>query len=139
MRTARLTPLLLLALVACGGGDEKKDDSPSSGREITVAANDALRFDPATITAEPGETITFVVTNTGTIDHEFMIGDEEYQSGHGGGDGHGDHAHGEGAGSHVKPGETVRVTYTMPDQPPTYVCHVDDHDAAGMKGTIAYG
>ncbi len=142
-RTACLLLALPLALAGCGGDDKK--GSAGGGREIAVKASDSLRFDPATITAKPGERVTFVVTNTGAIDHEFAIGDDAYQaehgkemaSGGGHGGGHGGKAKG-GTAVALPPGKTVRVDFTMPDRPPSYACHVAAHDQAGMKGTVTY-
>lgn len=139
MRLHWLVPVLLTA-AACGGDattDENKS-APRNKREVAIRATDELRFDPQTVSAKPGETITFVVTNTGRTDHEFVIGDADYQSGHDSAGGHGGHGDGTGAAEDVPAGETVRVTFTMPDEPPVYVCHLNNHDDAGMKGSVTY-
>jgi len=41
-----------------------------------------ITFDPAQITVTEGETVAFVVTNTGQAPHEFVIGDEAVQQEH---------------------------------------------------------
>jgi plastocyanin len=137
MRAVRALPLLLVLPVACGGDDAKTDDAGDAAREVAISATDALKFDPATVTAKAGEQVTFVVTNTGTTDHEFVVGDEDYQHAH---DSDGGHAHGsgDGAAADVPAGKTVRVSFTMPADAPVYACHVNDHDAAGMTGTVQY-
>ena len=43
-------------------------------RTITVLMNDTMRFEPASMTFKAGETIRFVVKNTGKITHEMVIG-----------------------------------------------------------------
>ena len=127
----RALPVLLLLVPACGG------DEPRAGREVRVAATEQLRFSPDQVRARAGETVTFVVENTSTVDHEFAIGSAEFQAEHGTG-GHGGHDAKGGKSVDVKPGATARLTFTMPDTPPVFACHVDDHDAAGMKGTVVY-
>ena len=46
-------------------------------RTITVDMTDAMRFSPANITAKQGETIKFVVKNSGKIKHEMVLGTEK--------------------------------------------------------------
>lgn len=43
-------------------------------RTISVDMTDAMRFSPADINAKPGETIRFVVKNSGKIKHEMVLG-----------------------------------------------------------------
>ena len=128
----------LLAVAGCG--DDKKPQSDGQGRTLAIAANDQLRFDPDVITAKAGERITFVITNTGTVDHDFVIGNAAYLSGHGSSDEHehGDDADEGGVSVAVPAGKKAEVTYEMPDQAPSFACFVNDHDLAGMKGTVSY-
>jgi Cu+-exporting ATPase len=110
-------------------------------RTIAVEANDGMHFNPGHITLEEGETIAFTVTNTGNIDHEFVVGDAEVQEEHENemveddeGDGHGDE---ETYAVEVAPGETKTLVYTFNDTGELeYGCHVPGHYDAGMKGTI---
>ena len=46
-------------------------------RTITVVMTDTMRFSPAEITAKQGETIKFVVKNSGKIKHEMVLGTEK--------------------------------------------------------------
>ncbi|HVL91354.1 MAG TPA: plastocyanin/azurin family copper-binding protein [Actinomycetota bacterium] len=106
-------------------------------RTVEITAMDSLTFDPAAISVEKGEVVTFRVTNTGKIDHDFALGDEEFQKEHGqqmGGGGH--HAEGTPAIG-LKPGETKSLTWRF-TTPGTvlYGCHVPGHYEAGMVGTI---
>ena len=41
-----------------------------------------LKIEPATMTVPAGKPVTFVVTNTGTVLHEFTLGDEAEQMAH---------------------------------------------------------
>ncbi|MCA1678275.1 MAG: hypothetical protein LC777_04640 [Actinobacteria bacterium] len=68
----RLFVLLMVAgallLAGCGGGDGDGDEAATgdtAGQTIQVSATD-FRFDPADITAEPGE-IAFELTNDGPV------------------------------------------------------------------------
>lgn len=126
-----------LLLAACGGSTS----SEPVGREISVSAADSLRFSPASIEATPGERIRFTVTNTGSADHEFAIGDADFHREMDSTDDHEGHAGSMdgGAAVSVAKGETKTLDFTMPDgTAPTYACHVDDHDAAGMVGRVVY-
>ena len=145
MRPHRLAPALLLALAACGGGGH--DDHAGGGgdaRVVELTADDRLRFDPATVQATAGERVTFRVRNTGTVRHEFVIGDAAYHDEHKAkaatpGAEHGDHGGGDaGTAVEVGPGETKTVTYTLPGTAPAYACYVDRHDQAGMTGRVSY-
>lgn len=46
-------------------------DASRASRTVRVTARDAMRFEPAAITVERGETVRFVVTNAGKLAHEF--------------------------------------------------------------------
>lgn len=129
MRRALIVALLLTG--ACG------DDEPKASTEIRVAATRELRFVPDRIESWAGQRVTFVVENTSPMEHEFVIGDADFHAEHDKGE-HGGHGADGGKAVTVKPGETARLTFTMPKSAPTFACYVDDHDAAGMKGTVAY-
>ena len=64
-----------------GHGDTSAVGAPGKAanvtRTITVDMTDAMRFNPASITAKQGETIRFVVKNSGAVRHEFVIGTEK--------------------------------------------------------------
>ena len=117
-------------------------DPADAERVIEVDAGDDLSFDPADIRVSEGETVTFVVTNSGSIPHDFTIGDEATQ------DAHEDamaemFASGE-MGDHadlnavvLEAGETKELTWTF-SEPGTILigCHQPGHYAGGMKGTV---
>lgn len=46
-------------------------------RTVNVDMTDAMRFIPASISAKQGETIRFVVKNSGKLKHEFVLGTEK--------------------------------------------------------------
>jgi len=145
-----LIPALAVVLVACSspGGAGTGSPSPASAVasptavptriEIEVSLTDALKIEPASMTVPAGVPVTFVVTNSGTADHEFYLGDEEAQAEHekemaemGG------MSHDEPEGIAVKPGETKELTYTFAEPGETLAgCHVVGHYGGGMKATI---
>jgi uncharacterized cupredoxin-like copper-binding protein len=104
-----------------------------------VRMTDGFRFQPATITVRHGSTVTFLVTNTGALTHEFVIGDLATQVEHeremramGDMPMH-DHAN----AVSVLPGETRRLTWSFPRRGAVlFGCHVTGHYAAGMRGTV---
>jgi uncharacterized cupredoxin-like copper-binding protein len=73
--------LVLAAYSAIAHGDEHHDaaygkpgDPAKVSRTIEIDMSDAMRFTPATITARKGETIRFVVKNSGKVKHEMVLG-----------------------------------------------------------------
>jgi uncharacterized cupredoxin-like copper-binding protein/Cu/Ag efflux protein CusF len=51
-------------------------------RTIQVDMNDRMRFVPAGVTVKQGETIRFVVKNSGQLKHEFVLGTDKYLKEH---------------------------------------------------------
>lgn len=166
MRTRMVAAVALVALLGgCGGHDHGDDaaadpqadahehshehDAPSelafgapgspstATRTIEVVTEDPYRFAPRDLEVESGETVTFVVTNEGRQEHEFVLGDEDYQESHAeemaaGG------MHHEGNAVTVAPGATEELTWTFPsDGEVLYGCHVAGHYDAGMVGAIS--
>lgn len=156
-RVVVLLVVAALVVAACGGDEEGGSSSggqaaPGIGalgfaaapgeadRKVEVKLTDSMAFEPPTMEFKVGETITFVVENTGKIVHEFVLGDEGAQAKHA------EHMQGEGdmAMSHdepnalnVEPGQTKELTWTFTEAGTTlYGCHVPGHYDAGMKGEI---
>ncbi|MDO8178909.1 MAG: cupredoxin family protein [Undibacterium sp.] len=46
-------------------------------RTVQVDMSDAMRFTPSSVSAKQGETIRFVIRNSGAIKHEFVLGTEK--------------------------------------------------------------
>ena len=150
LATLALIPALAVVLAACSspGGAGTGTPTPASAAasatavpthiSIEVTLTDALKIEPASMAVPAGVPITFVVTNSGTVDHEFYLGDEEAQAEHeqemadmGG------MTHDEPEGIAVKPGETKELTYTFSEPGETLAgCHVVGHYGGGMKATI---
>ena len=91
MKRHLLSPGILSALltghpaVAAGSGHWHSNDSAigvagkagKATRTVKVDMTDAMRFVPATVRVAQGETVRFVVTNSGKLKHEFVLGTEE--------------------------------------------------------------
>jgi uncharacterized cupredoxin-like copper-binding protein len=141
-----LVVVFVAAACAAPGGTNSPTTAPTVAVAPTVAAatrisvtlTDAMKIEPPQMTVRAGEAVTFVVTNTGQIDHEFTLGDEDVQA---------DHeeemlampgmAHDEENAISVEPGKTKELVYIF-DEPGTTLagCHVPGHYPAGMKATI---
>lgn len=115
-------------------------DVRQPNRTIALQVSDQLRFAPDAVTVHVGDTIAFQVTNTGTMAHEVVIGDEAVQWAHeqemvtGGGMAMGAEA------AYVVPipaDQTATLVYTF-SKPGTLIfgCHVVGHYGAGMRDTI---
>jgi uncharacterized cupredoxin-like copper-binding protein len=52
----------------------KPGDPAKVSRTVEIDMSDAMRFTPASITAKKGETIRFVVKNSGKVKHEMVLG-----------------------------------------------------------------
>jgi uncharacterized cupredoxin-like copper-binding protein len=116
-------------------------DPSNAEREIEVIALDSLRFDPASIDVTGGETVTFIVRNVGKAQHEFVLGDEEYQEQHEADMQTGeDHMDDLDNAVDVAPGKTARLTWRFSDSGTVvYGCHEPGHYEGGMAGTVTIG
>jgi uncharacterized cupredoxin-like copper-binding protein len=92
-------------------------------------------FDLTEVTVPRGVPVTFVLVNEDPIDHEWLIGDDEFHDAHR----TGTHAtHGDVPTEVTIPAlETARTTITF-DESGTlaYICHLPQHEAYGMIGTL---
>jgi azurin len=126
---------------------------PAAGpRTITIGATDAMKFDPATITAKPGEKLLIVLKPAGTMpkiamSHNFIIlkpGSNEAKFAE---------ASATERPDFIAPalksqvlvattlagnGETVSAEFTAPAKPGSYTffCTFPGHFVAGMKGVL---
>ncbi len=122
---------------------EQKDwgmagDVASAKRTIRIGMGDTMRFTPAKITVKQGETVKFVISNTGKIMHEFVIGTKKELD---------DHAammvkfptmeHDEPYMAHVAPGKKGEIIWTFNKAGDfDFACLIAGHYQAGMVGKI---
>lgn len=140
-----LTALLALLLAV--------PHAAAPARTITIGVNDSMKYSVTAITAAPGETVKIVLTSTGAMPklamgHNFVLLQLGTKA---------DAFVKAGANSRetefiapeekdkviaatplVGPGETVEVTFTVPQKKGvyTFVCTFPGHFALGMKGTL---
>ena len=116
----------------------KQGDPRRATRTIAVDMADSMRFRPDDITVSRGETVKFIVTNSGKTLHEMVIGTEPELK---------KHAelmkkypgmeHDEPYMAHVKPGAREVITWTFTKAGTfMYGCLIPGHFEAGMKGAI---
>ena len=130
--------------MAMDGSYGEPADASEADRTIEVRVDNELAFEPDEFEVATGEVVTFRITNSGDIEHEFVLGDEQAQQQMADEMGEGDgHAHsGEMSNAvTVHPGEETELTWRFPDEATTVLvgCHVPGHYEAGMRGTVTVG
>jgi uncharacterized cupredoxin-like copper-binding protein len=133
-RFAPLSALVLvLALAACGGSaattPRASEGAPvaTGPARVEVTLTDKLKLEPSSMTVPAGVPVTFVVTNTGAVLHEFVVGDDEVQAEH---------------EEEMKAAGGMTMAKDEPNaigvDPGTTLagCHVVGHYGAGMKATV---
>jgi len=107
-------------------------------RVIEVQAADNMRYTPAAITVRRGETVKFVVKNTGKLPHEFVLGNAQSLK---------EHAemmrrypdmeHDDPNMAKVAPGGTGNLIWKFTRAGTVeFACLIPGHYEAGMKGRI---
>lgn len=166
-RAILIVVALVVAITACGGADTSSTtamegmedshqdeghdeefhfgepaDEADADRTVEIDANDNLTFSPNEVTVSAGETITFRITNTGNLEHDFTLGDQEAQDAH-----EAEMAemmesgemmmHDEPNAVALAAGETKSVTWHFTEAGTVLIgCHQPGHYAAGMTGTV---
>jgi len=116
----------------------REGDPKKAKRTIRVDMSDAMRFTPAVLTINRGDTVKFVVKNNGKLMHEMVIGTMKELK---------EHAevmkkhptmeHDEPYMAHVAPGKTETVVWQFTRAGEFHFgCLVPGHFEAGMVGTI---
>ena len=116
----------------------RQGDPAKAGKTIEVDMADTMRFTPSQMIIKSGQTVKFVVQNTGKVMHEMVIGTEEELVKHAElMKKHPGMEHDEPYMAHVAPGKKETITWTF-NKPGTYMygCLIPGHWEAGMKGTI---
>jgi len=154
MKTTLLLTALLAVPLAHAHGDKKpmpaeetvseQTDWGIAGkraqvtRTITLDMTDAMRFTPDTLTVQEGETVRFVVRNTGRMLHEMVIGTPAELA---------KHAalmakfpgmeHDAPYMVHVGPGKTGEIVWHFNRAGSfEFACLIAGHYEAGMRGTL---
>lgn len=142
------TALFAVAATAAGshGGGHAHDESPIGQpgqaakvtRTIQVDMADNMRFTPANPTVKRGETIRFVVKNSGKLKHEFVLGEvKELKAHYEQMKKFPEMEHAEPNMVTVAPGQTGEVIWQFTKAGPVdFACLLPGHYDAGMKGVI---
>lgn len=130
----RFTPLvvvLALLVVSCGGDDGPSVEDATSELAINMTE---FEFDPAETVVPGGEEITLDLTNSGSVEHNWVLlnagerveTEEEYTE---------DMAY---YRAELQPGEAGTFTFTAPGERGIYqvICIVPGHLTAGMEGRL---
>lgn len=123
--TALLGSVLFLSAgvaSACGGGEDGEAGAATAERTVEVDANEYAFFgDPGTIVA--GDTIEFVVSNTGVLDHSMQVLTGEGRV--------------LGQTDRILPGDSDTVVVTFADAGPyRLICDIDDHLSRGQSAGL---
>ena len=118
----------------------KPADPAKAKRTIAIDMSDAMRFTPAEVTVERGETVRFVVTNSGKLDHEMVIGTRKELEEHAEAmrrNAAVDQHHGAANMAHVAPGGRGEIGWQFTRAGEFYFgCLVPGHFEAGMVGKV---
>jgi len=133
-----------LAIASASAHDEHSSfgraaDAAQATRSIAIDMSDRLRFTPAEIGVRKGEVVRFVVSNSGKLEHEFVLGtwsqlkEHAHLMQH-----HPAMAHDAPNMAHIAPGKARRMTWQFTDSGEFYYgCLVPGHFEAGMVGKIS--
>jgi uncharacterized cupredoxin-like copper-binding protein len=116
----------------------REGDPKRATRTIKVDMDDRMRFTPASITVQQGDTVRFIVKNSGKVMHEFVLGTMQELK---------EHAelmkkfpdmeHDEPYMAHVAPGKTQTIVWQFTKAGEFYFgCLLPGHFEAGMIGSI---
>jgi uncharacterized cupredoxin-like copper-binding protein len=116
----------------------KPADAKKVTRTVTVDMSYSMRFTPATLTVKQGDTVKFLVKNSGKVMHEFVLGTmkelkehAELMKKHPGME------HDEPYMAHVAPGKTATVIWQFTRSGEFHFgCLLPGHFEAGMVGNI---
>jgi len=107
--------VVLAALAACGGSDDDASGCTPIADELTVLAQDDLKFDAESYDAGAG-CIEVTYENTGSIAHTLLIKEQ--------------------SGFKLSIGDTDVGTVDLADGTYVLYCDIAGHEAAGMKADL---
>lgn len=142
--TTALAPLTTLAAGShAGGHDETAIGEPGSAAKVTrtvrIDMTDAMRFIPSSIEAKQGETIRFVVKNSGQVRHELVLGTARELKAHAElMKKNPEMEHADPNMVTVAPGKTGEVVWRFTKAGQVdFACLQPGHHDAGMKGLVS--
>ena len=148
--TAALATALIASTAVAGGdhagghhGDSDAIGQPGKAakvaRTITVDMTDAMRFTPADIAVKQGETVKFVVKNSGKLKHEMVLGNEkELKEHYEAMKRNPEMEHADENMVTVQPGKSGEIIWQFTKTGKVnFACLQPGHYDAGMKGAVA--
>jgi uncharacterized cupredoxin-like copper-binding protein len=116
----------------------REGDPKNITRTIAVDMSDRMRFTPHEIMVRRGDTVRFVVKNSGKVMHEMVIGTMKELKEHAElMKKHPDMEHDEPFMAHVKPGRSEQLVWQFTQAGEFYYgCLVPGHFEAGMIGKV---
>jgi len=136
MRTRRTSVALALGLsIAVGAGVAAAVVAHARDPIVIPITIHWSHFEPASVRVPVGVPVTFVITNTDPIDHEWIVGDAATHERHRTGT---EPVHDARPTEISIPAETERrttVTFAASGSE-QFICHLPGHEAYGMIGTV---
>lgn len=116
----------------------REGDPKKTVRTINVDMSDKMRFTPSALTIKQGETVKFVVKNSGKTMHEFVLGTKKELQEHAElMKKHPDMEHDEPYMAHVAPGKTETIVWQFTKAGNfNFGCLLPGHFEAGMVGNV---
>ena len=116
----------------------REGDPKKASRTVRVDMSDKMRFTPASLAIKQGETVKFVVKNSGKVMHEMVIGTMKELKEHAElMKKHPNMEHEEPYMAHVAPGKSETITWQFTKAGEFhYGCLIPGHFEAGMVGRI---
>ena len=151
-RTARvafaaLSTVLLSSMALASGnhagghGDEaigKPGVAAKANRTVQIDMTDAMRFSPSSLNVKQGETVRFVVKNSGKVKHEMVLGtDKELKEHYEVMKKNPEMEHADANMVTVAPGKTGEIVWQFTKAGKIdFACLQPGHYDAGMKGAV---
>jgi len=92
-------------------------------------------YEPSAVTVPVGRPVTFVITNTDPIDHEWIVGDAALHERHRTGTEPVHNARPTEISIPAESEQRTTVTFAAPGSL-QFICHLPGHEAYGMVGTV---
>ena len=119
----------------------KPSVAAKASRTITIEMSDKMRFTPSDLTVKKGETVRFIVKNTGQVKHELSLGTQEELLEHlEQMRNFPDKEHAEPSKITLGPGKQGEIVWQFTKAGVVdFACLIPGHYEAGMKGAIKVG
>ena len=116
----------------------REGDPKRVTRTVKLDMTDAFRFTPADVTVKRGETVKFVVANSGKVLHEMVLGTTEELKAHAElMKKFPDMEHADANMAHVKPGAKGEIVWQFTKAGEyQFACLIPGHYEAGMVGKV---